>query len=203
MADNLFATASRENLAEATLLLVRASEIMGPLPQAVPPPPRADASFPLLSPISTPSPMPWSHRKPAARRRRWRGGGGPMPAPETFYFKIPPNSTCSTSGRRSPTGCTNCGIAFRITGQPLALPLFDAPLDPGLLAAAEAAGVDLASILNDLSAPLAELPLRRAVRAGDQVLRRRPRLRRAASGGAGKEGCRRAGPAASTLQQQL
>jgi hypothetical protein len=41
-----------------------------------------------------------------------------------------------------------------ITGRPLALPLFDAPLDPRLLAAAEAAGVDLTSVLNDVSAPL-------------------------------------------------
>jgi hypothetical protein len=41
-----------------------------------------------------------------------------------------------------------------ITGRPLALSLFDAPLDPRLLAAAEAAGVDLTSVLNDVSAPL-------------------------------------------------
>lgn len=44
-ADNLFSTESREALAEATLLYVIASEILGPTPVAVTPPQHADESF--------------------------------------------------------------------------------------------------------------------------------------------------------------
>ncbi|KAI0967775.1 hypothetical protein F4678DRAFT_482800 [Xylaria arbuscula] len=41
-----------------------------------------------------------------------------------------------------------------INGNPVVLPLFDAPLDPGLLAQAQAAGLPPSAILNDLDAPM-------------------------------------------------
>ena len=41
-----------------------------------------------------------------------------------------------------------------IAGAPLQLALFDAPIDPGLLIAAQAAGVDLSSVLSNLGASL-------------------------------------------------
>ena len=153
-ADNLFATASRENLGQATLLLVRASEIMGALPQAVPPPPRADASFNALQPdldaFANAMVAIENYLPPGGGG----GGGGPLPAPETFYFKIPPNDQLLARWNTIADRLYKLRHCLSITGQPLALPLFDAPLDPGLLAAAEAAGVDLGSILNDVSAPL-------------------------------------------------
>jgi hypothetical protein len=155
-ADNLFASASRENLSEATLLLVRASEIMGPLPQAVPPPPRADASFLTLQPQldAFANAMVAIENLLPAGGGGAGGGGGPMPPPETFYFKIPPNTQLLNVWQTIDDRLYKLRHCLSLTGQPLALPLFDAPLDPGLLAAAEAAGVDLSSILGDLSAPL-------------------------------------------------
>ena len=155
-AQNLFATASRENLSEATLLLVRASEIMGPLPQAVPPPPSADASFLTLQPDldAFANAMVAIENLLPAGGSGGSGGGGPLPAPQTFYFKIPPNTQLLTVWQTIDSLLYNLRHCLSVTGQPLALPLFDAPLDPGLLAAAEAAGIDLSSILGDLSAPL-------------------------------------------------
>ncbi len=155
-ADNLFATASRENLGQATLLLVRASEIMGPLPQAVPPPPRADASFNTLRPDldAFANAMVAIENVLPAGSGSGGGDGGPLPAPETFYFKIPPNDQLLARWNTIADRLYKLRHCLSITGQPLALPLFDAPLDPGLLAAAEAAGVDLSSVLNDISAPL-------------------------------------------------
>ena len=154
-AKNLFATASRENLSEATLLLVRASEIMGPLPQAVPPPSRDDASFLMLQPkldAFANAMVAIENVLPAGGSGG--GGGGPLPTPETFYFKIPPNQQLLQVWQDIDNYLYNLRHCLSVTGQPLALPLFDAPLDPGLLAAAEAAGIDLSSILGDLSAPL-------------------------------------------------
>ena len=154
-ADNLFATASRENLGQATLLLVRASEIMGPLPQAVPPPPRADASFNTLLPdldAFANAMVAIENVLPAGGGGS--GSGGPLPGPETFYFKIPPNDQLLARWNTITDRLYKLRHCLSITGQPLAVPLFDAPLDPGLLAAAEAAGIDLTSVLNNVSAPL-------------------------------------------------
>lgn len=155
-ADHLFATASRENLSEATLLLVRASEIMGPLPDAVPPSARADASFLTLQPDldAFANAMVEIENVLPAGDGGAGGGGGPLPAPETFYFKIPPNTRLLNVWQTIDDRLYKLRHCLSLTGEPLALPLFDAPLDPGLLAAAEAAGVDLSSILGDISAPL-------------------------------------------------
>ena len=153
--DNLFATASRENLNEATLLLTRASEIMGPAPQAVPPPPRADASFNQLQPdldAFANAMADIENLLPAGGSGS--GDGGPLPPPQTFYFKIPPNQQLLSYWSTISDRLFKLRHCLNIAGQPLALPLFDAPLDPGLLAAAEVAGVDLSSVLNDMSAPL-------------------------------------------------
>lgn len=74
------------------------------------------------------------------------GGGEPMPPPETFYFKIPPNTQLLNVWQTIDDRLYKLRHCLSLTGQPLALPPFDAPLDPGLLAAAEAAGVDLYQI---------------------------------------------------------
>lgn len=155
-ADNLFATASRENLSEATLLLVRASEIMGPLPQPVPPPARTDASFLTLQPEldAFANAMVAIENLLPAGGGGAGGGGGPMPPPETFYFKIPPNTQLLKVWQTIDDRLYKLRHCLSLSGQPMVLPLFDTPLDPGLLAAAQAAGVDLSSILGDLSAPL-------------------------------------------------
>ncbi len=155
-ADYLFASTSRENLSEAMLLLVRASEIMGPLPQAVPPPDRADASFLTLQPEldAFANAMVTIENLLPADGGGTGGGGGAMPPPETFYFKIPPNTQLLKVWQTIDDRMYKLRHCLSLSGQPLLLPLFDAPLDPGLLAAAEAAGMDLSSILGDLSAPL-------------------------------------------------
>jgi hypothetical protein len=159
-ADNLFATASRENLNQATLLYVLASEILGPPPIAVPPPLRAGAAFNDLLPkldafanamVDIENVLPATGPGPGPGPG---GGGGPMPPPHTFYFKIPPNDKLLGYWATVADRLFKLRHCENIAGQPLALPLFDAPIDPGLLAAAQAAGVDLGSVLNDLSAPL-------------------------------------------------
>ena len=82
------------------------------------------------------------------------GNGGPMPAPQTFYFKIPPNDKLLGYWSTVATRLFNLRHCENIAGGALSLPLFDSPIDPGLLAAAQAAGVDIGSVLSDVSAPL-------------------------------------------------
>ena len=158
--DNLFSTESREALSEATLLYVIASEVLGPTPEAVTPPQHADESFDQLEPsldafanamVEIENVIGGAGGSGSGSSS---GTGGGIPAAQTFYFKIPSNPTLlgywSTVADRlfKLRNCQN------IAGAPLQLALFDAPIDPGLLIAAQAAGVDLSSVLSDLAAPL-------------------------------------------------
>ena len=151
--DNLFSSDSREALNEATLLYVLAGEILGPKPQAVTPPQHADESYDDLAPkldafanamvdIENYVPLGGS------------GGGGngsrPMPRPQTFYFKIPPNDKLLSYWRTVADRLFKLRHCQNIAGQTRELPLFDAPIDPGLLVAAQAAGIDLGSVISDL-----------------------------------------------------
>jgi hypothetical protein len=157
--DNLFSTESREALSEATLLYVVASEILGPQPVAVEPPKHADESFDQLEPaldafanamVEIENVLGVSGSTTTAGE----GAGGAIPAPQTFYFKIPSNEKLlgywSTVGDRlyKLRHCEN------IAGAPLQLPLFDAPIDPGLLVAAQAASQDASSVLSDIAVRL-------------------------------------------------
>ncbi|HTA43725.1 MAG TPA: neuraminidase-like domain-containing protein [Bryobacteraceae bacterium] len=157
-ADNLFASESREALSEATLIYVIADEILGPTPQAVTPPPHSDMSYDQLEPsldafanamveienlvgpdagvISIPSP------------------NGNMPSPQTFYFKIPPNDQLLGYWTTVADRLYKLRHCQNISGGALVLALFDAPINPGLLIAAQAAGVDLNSVLSAIGASL-------------------------------------------------
>ena len=158
--DNLFASESREALSEATLLYVIASEILGPTPVAVTPPPTADESFDQLEPSLDAFANAMVEIENAIGGAGGSGSSGSsgsgtgIPNAQTFYFKIPSNAQLlgywSTVADRlyKLRNCQN------IAGAPLQLALFDAPIDPGLLIAAQAAGVDLSSVLSNLGASL-------------------------------------------------
>ena len=156
--DYLFSSDSRENLNQATLLYVLAAEILGPRPIEVPPPPHADDSFNTLQPsldafanamVDVENLIPASNGASGGA-----GAGGGVPAPHTFYFRIPPNDKLLNYWDDLAQRLFRLRNCEDLSGQALTLPLFDAPIDPGLLTAAQAAGVDLSSVLNDLTAPM-------------------------------------------------
>lgn len=157
-ADNLFSTQSREALSEATLLYVIASEILGPTPTAVPPPQHADESFDQLEP----SLDAFANAMVEIENVMGGAGGGAgignqngsIPAPQTFYFKIPPNQKLLDYWSTVAGRLVKMRHCQTLTGAPLQLALFDAPIDPGLLVAARAAGVDLSSVLSGMFVPL-------------------------------------------------
>lgn len=158
-ADNLFQSDSREALNEATLLYVTASEILGRKPTAISPPQHADKSFDDLkaeldafanamvgienyvSVDTPPAPEPSSKR-------------GNLPGPHTFYFKIPQNKKLLGYWDIIADRMFKLRHCQNIEGVVRKLPLFDAPIDPGLLVKARAAGVDISSVLNETQAQL-------------------------------------------------
>ena len=81
------------------------------------------------------------------------GGGIGMPA-QTFYFKIPPNDKLLGYWDTVADRLYKLRHCQNLSGAALQLALFDAPIDPGLLVQARAAGVDIGSVLSDLLAPL-------------------------------------------------
>jgi hypothetical protein len=151
-ADNLFSTDSREALNEATLLYVQAAEILGPQPQAVVPPHHADASYDDLAPQldAFANAMVDIENYVPVGGSGGNGNGQPVPRPQTFYFKVPPNERLLGYWTTVADRLFKLRHCQNIAGVTRELALFDAPIDPGLLVAAQAAGVDLGSVLNDL-----------------------------------------------------
>ncbi len=71
-----------------------------------------------------------------------------------FYFAIPPNGKLLAYWDTVADRLFKIRNCMNIEGVVRALPLFEPPIDPGMLVRARAAGVDLSSALADLSAPL-------------------------------------------------
>jgi hypothetical protein len=154
-ADNLFATDSREALSEATLLYVIASEILGPDPVAIMPPQHADDSYNDLAPKLDAFANALVDIENVIGQGGGSGGGGnQMPAPQTFYFKIPPNDRLLGYWGTVADRLFKLRHCQNISGVTRQLALFDAPIDPGLLIKARAAGIDITSVLSDLQASL-------------------------------------------------
>lgn len=154
-ADNLFATDSREALSEATLLYVIAAEILGPQPSAITPPQHADDSYNELAPKLDAFANAMVDIENAMGGGGMGGGGGDgMPGPQTFYFKIPANQKLLGYWGTVSNRLFKLRHCQNIQGVTRELALFDAPIDPGLLIKAQAAGADLGSVLKDISAPL-------------------------------------------------
>jgi hypothetical protein len=155
--DNLFSTDSREALNEATLLYVIAAEILGPQPVAITPPQHADESFDDLEPkldAFANALVEIENAVPSGGGGGGGGGDGDLPAPQTFYFTIPPNQKLLGYWTTVADRLFKLRHCQNIEGVTRQLALFDAPIDPGLLVRAQAAGVDLGSVLSDTQAPL-------------------------------------------------
>ena len=156
-ADNLFASQSREALSEATLLYVLAAEILGPQPAAITPPQHADESYDQLEPKLDAFANAMVDIENALGGIGGGGGAGQgagLPVAQTFYFKIPPNDTLLGYWTTVADRLFKLRHCQNIQGEALQLALFDAPIDPGLLVKAQAAGVDIGSVLQDLAAAL-------------------------------------------------
>ena len=132
-ADNLFSTQSREALSEATLLYVIASEILGPTPVAITPPQHADESFDQLEPTLD------AFANSLVEIENSIGGTGGTVAAVAMECHCAADVLFQDSVQQQATPLLEHGgdrlnkmrHCQSITGAPLQLALFDAPIDPG------------------------------------------------------------------------
>ncbi len=156
--DQLFRRDTIESINEASLLYMLAYEILGDRPQKVPDVKHEEFTFneletklddfgnasvdviieDTLSPITVVSST---------------NGNEPIPKIETFYFSIPNNDYLVKYWDTVEDRLFKIRHCMNIEGVVRQLPLFEPPIDPALLVKAAAAGIDLSSVLNDISAP--------------------------------------------------
>jgi receptor-binding and translocation channel-forming TcA subunit of Tc toxin/ABC toxin-like protein/neuraminidase-like protein/PA14 domain-containing protein/virulence plasmid A protein len=159
--DQLFRQETIEAINEATLLYVLAAEILGRRPELNPPRETPSAkTFDYL----------WKHElldvfsNAAVTLEGWVSPS-PTPPPSsedepilalgtTLYFCIPKNDKLLGYWDTVADRLFKIRHCMNIEGQVRQLPLFEPPIEPGLLVRAAAAGIDLSSVLDDVNAPL-------------------------------------------------
>jgi peptidoglycan hydrolase-like protein with peptidoglycan-binding domain len=156
--DMLFKQDTLESINEASLLYMLAYEILGERPKQVPNVKHEDLSFNELESKldafgnarvdiiieDTLLPITVVPTKTDAE---------PIPKLDTFYFCIPSNDYLTKYWDTVEDRLFKIRHCMNIEGIVRQLPLFEPPIDPALLVKAAAAGMDLSSVLNDLSAP--------------------------------------------------
>jgi Tc toxin complex TcA C-terminal TcB-binding domain/PA14 domain len=155
-ADQLFRRDTIESINEATLLYVLAAELLGPRPQAIKvygeSQPKTFAELDAAQDdflVRIESVVPTGSSEPG-------NGGGETPELLTapYYFCIPKNETLLGYWDTVADRLFKVRHCMNIEGIVRQLPLFEPPIEPGMLVRAAAAGVDISSILNDVSASL-------------------------------------------------
>jgi hypothetical protein len=177
--DQLFRQDTIESINEATQLYVLALQLLGDAPDALPPrePPvpttfeqvRASLGDTVLTnplvelenvvgPPRITAVTPYS--SVLAPAVSWTGLLFPRPVVDVpqaatgFYFCIPPNDKLLSYWGTVEDRLFKIRHCMNIEGVVRQLPLFEPPIDPGMLVRARAAGIDLSSALTSLSAPL-------------------------------------------------
>jgi hypothetical protein len=171
--DQLFRQDTIESINEATQLYVLALDLLGDRPDALPPRSvpvvktfeqvRADLQDSALN-----NPLVHLENVVFMPTAPSKSLSGTMPLPldfnnlvfnvslqdPSFYFCIPPNDKLLGYWDIVEDRLFKIRHCMNIEGMVRQLPLFEPPIEPGLLVRARAAGVDLASALADLNAPL-------------------------------------------------
>jgi hypothetical protein len=165
--DSLFSQMTQETVNEATLCYVLAANLLGPRPQTIPQVGRRSAkSFKDLKAALD----PMSNALVALEGQfpfNLTPTGTPPAAPDgtdvlfgiarSLYFCIPPNSKLLGYWDIVDDRLTKIRNCENISGQVQLMPLFDPPIDPGMLVAATAAGMDLASAISGLNQPISPI----------------------------------------------
>ncbi len=156
--DQLFRQDTIESINEATQLYVLAAEILGRRPETVPsrtadPVLTYDQVEPYLDDFSN----VLLEVENLVAKCGDNGGASdpndpPLPMLETLYFCIPKNEKLLSYWDTVADRLFKIRHCMTIEGVVRQLPLFQPPIDPGLLVKAVAVGVDISSVLNDMNA---------------------------------------------------
>ncbi|MDY6903371.1 MAG: neuraminidase-like domain-containing protein [Thermodesulfobacteriota bacterium] len=159
--DQLFRQDTMESINEATMLYVLAHELLGPRPTIVPAIHRDEKTFNELMEEGALDTFGNTKVEIAAENvlglpiEYTLSGSSvePMPDLEISYFGLPHNDKLLSYWDTVEDRLFKIRHGLNIEGLKRQLPLFEPPIDPGMLVKAAAAGLDLATVLNDLNAP--------------------------------------------------
>jgi hypothetical protein len=155
-ADQLFRRDTMEALNEATQLYVLASQILGRRPESLPH--RTRPKIKSYTELAAAHPDDLTNALVDAENliSGVPAGGGSTTGPPLpqLYFCVPNNPNLDAYYDRVGGQLYKLRNCMNIDGVVRELPLFSPMIDPGLLVKAAAAGVDIASALADLQAPL-------------------------------------------------
>ena len=155
--DQLFRRDTIESINEATQLYILAAEILGKRPQSMP------AAKPVVQTFNTLQKIPLDPFTNALVAIEDKLGKSVVPGaqtksaaplPQLLYFGVPKNDKLLGYWDTVADRLFKIRHCMNIEGVARQLPLFEPPIDPALLVKAAAAGVDLSSVLNDMTAPL-------------------------------------------------
>lgn len=160
--DQLFRQDTIESINQATQLYVLAADLLGPKPELIP----EQASKPAptfndllaAAPLDAKSLADLENLLPHAASMQVADESAAESAvalvAESRYFCVPPNAQLYGYWQTIADRLFKVRNCLNIEGVAQQLPLFEPPIDPGLLVAARAAGVDLASVVSGLSMPV-------------------------------------------------
>ncbi len=164
--DSLFLADTIETLNEATLCYVLAANILGPRPQVMPQPTAASAkNFRQLKQagldrmsdalVTLEAQFPFNLvAGPGAGSDSDEASRALFGIGRSLYFCVPQNQNLLAYWDTVADRLFKIRNSENIQGVVQQLPLFDPPLDPGMLVAATAAGIDVGSIVSGLNQPL-------------------------------------------------
>lgn len=160
--DQLFRQDTLESINSATQLYVLAAALLGRRPERVPPRGRPEPrTYAQLRPdldLFGEAVVQFENDLPYASPPSVGGGGTTATSllgiGSTGYFGIPRNERLLSYWDTVADRLFKIRHGMNLEGVVRALPLFEPPIDPALLVQAAAQGVDLSSVVADLSAPL-------------------------------------------------
>ena len=158
--DQIFRRDTIESLNEATQLYILAASILGPRPKSIP--------KKVANPIKTLYQLQQEgldafgnvlkeveNLLPAVSSTGTQGDDTPeLPRLDVLYFCIPNNEKLLTLWDTVADRLFKIRHCMNIEGVVRQLPLFEPPIDPALLVKAAAAGLDIGSVLSEMSAPM-------------------------------------------------
>lgn len=157
--DQLFRRDTMESLNEASQLYVLAAEILGPSRDLIPPRTRPlPQAFVELKAAMAGNAGATALSNPLVAAEGVLPSGVPgsvsrNPLPKSLQFCVPPNPAFEELRQTVQDRLFKLRNCMNIEGMQRQLALFEPPIDPAMLVRARAAGVDVATLLSETSAP--------------------------------------------------
>ena len=183
--DSLFLQNTRETINEARISYVLAANLLGPRPQQVPPRgTTAPMSYRQLKSagldfmgdamVDMEVQFPFNNSQPSPQSGSGSDSSNSLfGIARTFYFCFPPNEKLLGYWDIVADRLFKIRNCESIAGVVEQLPLFDPPIDPGMLVKAAAAGIDIGTIVSGLNQPISPvrstLLIQKAIEVANEV----------------------------------